>query len=338
MLELILVIWHDMLCISGNEVDQLFSILANEFKTEILTVDDLKEKILNAPITPQPDCIHLWYIFGWRDYVTGHLADEPLQNHSRFNSFIIKFEGGIARLRAKRLPQHPDHNLAPRAGIRILREGHPNQAVGPAEFRIERLLFDKIFRGLDIFMSKVSMETRMKIQTSWDALRNKLECLPRKSGSLEKMVITDYPKQAAVEAVVLPDHLQPPEQDHQLRGELCPEEVVIGEVIENEASVGMDVCVYSEEVRGRPWVGRIVQILPDKRFKLQWFGRKTSRSKVFRALTNPTDGSPWITELEFSTVMFWMLSEPGSRTEDSFSVSAYWLQTIEREYQEIDGK
>ena len=316
-----------MIIFSGNEVDQLFSILASEFKTEILTVDDLKEKILNAPITPQPDCIHLWYIFGWRDFVTEHLTEEPLQNHSRFNSFTIKFEDGIARLRAKRLPQHPEQDLTPRAGIRILREGHTNQAVGPAEFRIEKLLFDKIFRGLDIYLSKVSMESRMKIQTSWDALRNKLESLPRKSGSLEKMVITDFPKQA-VEAVVLPDHLQPPEHDYQLRGELCPEEVVVDEIIDNEASVGMDVCVYAEEVRGRPWVGRIVQILPDRRFKLQWYGRKTSRSKDFRALTNPTDGSPWITELEFSTVMFWMLSEPGSRTRDTFSVSAYWLQTI----------
>ena len=79
----------DKKLISGNEVDQLFSILASEFQSEILTVDDLKEKILNAPISPKPECCHLWYIFGWRDYISDHLADEPLQNHSRFNSFKI---------------------------------------------------------------------------------------------------------------------------------------------------------------------------------------------------------------------------------------------------------
>ena len=220
----------------------------------------------------------------------------------------------------------------------MLKLDHLNEPVGSAEFRIEKLLFDKIFRGLDVFLSKLSsLEKRMKIKTSWDALRDTLEGLPRRSETFEKMVITDFPKQRE-DDVVIPDHLQPTEEIHELRGELCPEEVVIDETIENEASVGMDVCVYSEEVRGRPWVGRIVEILPDKCFKLQWFGRKTTRSRVFRALKNPSDGSPWISELDFDTVMFWMLSEPASRTETSFAVSAYWLQTIENEYQEMDKK
>ena len=67
-------------------MDQLFSILANEFKGEILTVDDLVDKILNATgMTPKPECRQLWYIFGWKTYVDDILANTPLQNHSRFN-------------------------------------------------------------------------------------------------------------------------------------------------------------------------------------------------------------------------------------------------------------
>ena len=290
-------------------------------------------------MSPKPDCRHLWHIFAWKDYITDHLPNEQLQNHSKFNYFRINLEDGIAKLRAKRLPQHSDLELVPRAGIRMLKAGHPNESVGPAEFRIEKVMFDKIFKGLSLFLSKISsLEKKMRIQNSWDALRKKLEGLPMISQNLEKMSIVLLPKQREVDVVHLPQHIQPSEEHHVLRGELCPEEAVENENIENEATVGMDVCVYSEEVLGRPWVGRIMQILPNKRFKLQWFGRKTSRSRIFTALNNPTDGSPWISELEFDTVMFWMLSEPSSRTENSFSVSAFWLKTVEREYLEHDRK
>ena len=134
----------------------VLTILASEFQSEILTVDDLKEKILNAPISPKPECCHLWYIFGWRDYISDHLADEPLQNHSKFNSFKIIGESGFAKLRGKRLPQHSEQDYVPRAGIRMLKEGHPNEPVGPAEFRIEKLQFDRVFRGLGVFLSKMA--------------------------------------------------------------------------------------------------------------------------------------------------------------------------------------
>lgn len=317
-------------------MDQLFSILADEFKTEILTVDSLKDIILNAPINPTPDCRHLWYTFGWRDYVKDHMTDIPLKNHSKFNSFLIRLDGGIAKLRGKRLPQSSDHDLTPRAGIRVLKAGHANNPVGAAEFRVEKLDFDKINRGLNIFLSKLSLEKRMSIQTSWDTLRDKLEGLPRVSENLTKMVITDFPQQQD-EDVVMPVDLSQPEVTHELRGELCPEDAVEGLNIDQDASVGMDVCVYTEEERGRPWVGRIVEILPQRRFKLQWFGRKTSRSKLFKALKNP-DGSPWIAELEYDMVMFWIISEPASRTEESFSVSTFWLKLIENEYNEMDKK
>ena len=315
-------------------MDQLFSILANEFKGEILTVDDLVDKILNATgMTPKPECHHLWYIFGWKTYVDDILANTPLQNHSRFNSFSISFENETAKLRGKRLPQ--DTEFVPRAGIRLLRQDHDNLPVGPAEFRIEKIEFDKIFRGLSIFLSKISLERKMSIQSSWDRLREKLEGLPRRSSQLEKMKIADFPRQSE-EIVIIPQHLQPPVDTHELRGELCPEVIGDGH-IDEEIAEGMDVCIYSEEKQGRPWVGRIVQILDNRQFKLQWYERKTVRSREYTA-SKRYDGSPYLAELDYDMVMFWLISEPQSRTSNGFSLSSYWLKTIEREYAEYDRR
>ena len=85
---------------TGNEVDQLFSILTSEFKSDnITTVEDLKDKILNAPIQPKPVCKSLEYIFGWKDFVTPWLSAPQLANHSKYNSFSFHQKEGRAVLR-----------------------------------------------------------------------------------------------------------------------------------------------------------------------------------------------------------------------------------------------
>ena len=56
---------------------------------------------------------------------------------------------------------------------------------------------------------------------------------------------------------------------------------------------------------------------------------------MFSALSNP-DGSPSLAEQEKGTVMFWMMSE--NRREDSFTLSQYWLETIQLEYLELDSR
>jgi hypothetical protein len=317
----------------GNQCDQRFSILANEFKAEITTIEDLKDKIMKAPMTPKAICRSLLYIFGWKSFITDHLTDPPLENHSKFNSFLISLEGGEAKLRAKKLPQ--DSHLVPRAAIRLLKEGHAYGPVLPAEFRIEKLNFDQIMKGLRIYMFKMPLEERMRIQTSWDNLRSTLEGLPKQSANLEKMVLTDLPKQTE-EVPTLPEHLLVVDDTPQLKGDLFPEEIDFGH-LEDEVAVGMDVCIYTEDRKWRPWLGRIVKILTNKRFLLQWYSRKSVRSSVFTALNN-SDGSPSLAELDNEMVMFWMMSEPQSRTVTSFSLTPYWLQTIQREYEEIDRK
>ena len=174
----------------------------------------------------------------------------------------------------------------------------------------------------------------MRIQTSWDNLRQKLEGLPRRSSTLEMMDITRFPELTETSPEI-PDYLSRDENTPELLGDLFPEEIDEGN-IEDEITVNMDVCIYTDKVEGRPWVGRVVELLENRKFKLQWFSRKTKRSKVFTAMVK-SDGSPYLHELDYETVMFWMISEPQSRTSGSFSLSPYWLETINKEYEEYDS-
>ena len=99
-----------------------FSILANEFKSDdIKTVEELKNKILNAPIEPAPVCVDLDYIFSWKEFIGPNLADPPLKNHSMYHSFIVAKEEDVVKFRAKRYPQ--DKEYVPRAGLKVVKEG-----------------------------------------------------------------------------------------------------------------------------------------------------------------------------------------------------------------------
>ena len=216
-----------------------------------------------------------------------------------------------------------------------MKEGHPFGPIGIAEFRIEKVKFDQILKGLRIFMANLSLEVKMSIETSWSRLRKTLECLPNRAAELEKMSLESLPKQYEVVPTV-PDHLIAANDIPPLRGDLYPEEIEDGH-LEDEVTINMDVCVFTTDQRWRPWLGRIVKILANRRFVLQWYARKSTRSLVFKAMTLP-DGSPSLAELENETVMFWMCSEPQSRTADSFSLSPYWLETIMLEYSEMDKR
>jgi hypothetical protein len=316
--------------VSGNQCDQRFSILTSAFASEITTIEELKDRIVESKMTPKAICRSLLYIFSWKSFIEDQLTDPPLENHSKYNSFLVSLEDGEAKLRAKKLPQ--DVQLVPRAGIRLMKEGHSFGPVGVADFRTEKLNFDLIMKGLKIYMSSMPLEGRMKIQTSWDNLRATLEGLPKRVDNLEPMTLTDLPKQTH-DIPTIPAHLVVGDDIPPLKGDFFPETVEEGH-LEDEASVGMDVCIYTDDKRWRPWLGRIVQIL-EKRIVLQWYSRKTVRSTVFTAMKNP-DGSPSLAELDNDTVMFWMVSEPQSRKPESFSISHYWLQTIKMEYLEID--
>ena len=305
--------------------------LKTSFDTEIVTLEELKKCILETPMKPKPICHSLWFIYGWKDFVSEYLTDVPLENHTFYNSFKISRENGCAKLRAKKLPQ--DVDLVPRAGIRLLVEGHPYGPVGVADFRIDKLNFDQVMKGIRIYTTNLPLSERMRIESSWDRLRETLDNLPRKSLNYGPMLIGNLPSQRPVN-VAVPPSLSKSTDTPPIRGELYPEEPVEGEIGE-EACVDLDVCVYTKEIESRPWVGRIVKILQDKKFLLQWYKRKSIRSSVFCAMVNK-DGSPNITELDNQMVMFWNVSEPQSRKSDCFSISPHLLKTIMQEYKEMD--
>ena len=73
--------------------------------------------------------------------------------------------------RAKKMPQ--DKELVPRSGIRLLKENIEFEPVGCAEYRIERLNFDEIMKGVNTYLKKIPASERREILISWDKLRER---------------------------------------------------------------------------------------------------------------------------------------------------------------------
>lgn len=241
-------------------------------------------------------------------------------------------EDGHVKLRGKKLPQHADSTLYPRAGIQLLKEDTQFGPVGAASFRVEDIQFDQIFRGITKFVSKLPLEEKMTIITSWDNLRQTLESLPGKSDNLRKMKLKDLPQQILEEANEDTEEPDENDEENQMTGNLCPETIVEGN-LEDDINVGTDVCVYTETIQGRPWVGRVQELLPDKKFRINWFSRRTGRGKIFRSLKS-ADGSLSVSDLDYDSIIFWDMSE--NRTKESFSLANFWLESMRLEYLKLD--
>ena len=246
------------------------SILANELKSDITTIEDLKHKLENAPIKPKSICRSLDFIFGWKSFVTPCLTDPPLVHHSRYNSFIVRKEQGLVKFRAKRLPQDNDSELEPRAGLRLLKENTQFLPVEAAEFRTSEIPFDRIFRTVSVITSKLPLLEKMRIQGSWDRLRDELEGFPGRRSTLRKMILTDLPKQRRNVPPAIPDFLLDAHDGNEISGNLHDESIEEGSL--DEISEDIDVCVYTDSSKGKPkpWVGRVKQMLPGGKFVIQW--------------------------------------------------------------------
>ena len=234
-----IVVYFLMVGHTGNAVDQLFSILTQEFKkSELKTVEELFEKIESAPIIPKPECESLKFIWNWRDYISKYLTNKDLKNHSFYNAFIIKKEntvkeGKVIKLRAKRLPQ--DEEWVPPTGIRIVQPNVPYDPVGAADFRITELCLPKIVENLQKYFRRMPTHVRVRvIADSWGRIRESLQSLPRKSENLPKMKIKDLPKIPMETEPNLPDEFSFIEDD-----DLLPE--IVGEVFE-EGLFDSNIC------------------------------------------------------------------------------------------------
>ena len=60
-------------------------------------------------------------------------------------------------------------------------EGTPHldfEAIGPAEFSEEKLELDKVFRSLQDYLGTMPFSEKIRVSSSWEALRQTLESIP----------------------------------------------------------------------------------------------------------------------------------------------------------------
>ena len=254
-------------------MDQLFSILTSEFKTEIKSPDHLLDKIRNSVISPKPHCEELLFIWEWRDFIKPNMSERKLENHSFLHSFIIKKESGIAVLRAKKYP-HDNSRWLPDEGIKLLKDNVDFSEVGVAETRIEKLCLDAVFHGLYTkYFPQLSGHDKSGVVSSWERLKTVLENLPKKMNNFPKMKLNELPKQVAQQKPILPSYLDQ-FQSHENRELVGAKHVEDPEEsnFETEIKQEMDVVIFTLQKSTRPWLGRVVSVMPGgKDFLIQWY-------------------------------------------------------------------
>ena len=321
---------------SGNQVDQCFSILTAEFKTEIRTVEDLFLKIQDSPITPKVEVEHLWFIWDWREFISKHFSDQMLQNHSHYHSFQLKREGDQIALRAKKYPQ--DRVWSPDTGIKLVKSNIVYDPVDVAPFRVEDLNLEKVMSDLrsryfPLFINK----ERRQIESSWEKLYQKLMDLPKKV--LPRMKLNDLVHKRKVDTELahpgyLLEHIDagvalPPE----LKGTLHPPTPADKMEFQGDARKGVDVVLWTHSKRSRPWLGRVNDIVNDEEFIIHWYEKKGGGNKYYASMQE--DGTPYLSKQSMSSVMFWQMSI--NATEDTFELTEYELKRIMHEYHVHDG-
>ena len=247
-----------------------------------------------------------------------------------YHSFIVAKEEGVVKFRAKRYPQ--DKEYVPRAGLRLVKEGVQFIPVGAADFRVESIPFDKINRTISVMTSMLPLGEKILIQNSYDRLRDKLEAAPKRKHLFEKLDLASLPKIDYSVRNGPPISICDDGLVEEITGDLLEESISEGSL--EEIREDIDVCVYSEEKAGRPWVGRVRQMLPGGKFVIHWFNRKSGRGQFFKAMALP-DGSPYLSEIDLETIMFWAFTEDSR--DDGFKISTFWQDVIQKEYEKLDS-
>ena len=201
--------------------------------------------------------------------------------------------------------------------------------VDVAEFRTSEVPFDAIIKTVKTMIQHFPLEERNRIISSWDRDRENLERTMRRRHHLGRMDIEAFPKQE--ERVEPSDTLMEPLDDMVLRGNICDEVVDDGDT--DEVICGTDVVVYTRSVSQRPWVGRVVEILPNEEVSVHWYTRQPGRRGQYHASFS-SDGSPLTGAVSLDSLLFWDMSEDVKET--SFYLSNYWLEIIKSQYLEMD--
>ena len=175
---------------------------------------------------------------------------------------------------------------------------------------------------------------RMKVSSSWEALRETLERLPAKRMNLETLKITDIPRQnQCEEQPTVPEEFQHVHEKEipDLHGEVFPETLDEGK-FEDEIMEGLDVCCYTRSKAKRPWLGRVKEVLPGGKFVINWFARRKGNVNKFHAMN--FGGKQYLSVQENACVILWGFSD--HRLEVSFVVSNFWLAKIKSDYETYD--
>ena len=309
----------------------MFSIICQELKSEIRCFDDLFEKLGDAPITPKAEVEHFLFTWDWKTFIKPNLTNKSLENHTYYHQFQFLEEENCVKMRAKHLPQ--DLEWTPASGLRLVKDCIMFEPVPADEFRIEKLDLPHVFRDLNKFFPKLPLLLRMKISSSWDALRETLESLPGKRFNLEKMKIEDLPKQSMLELPSIPEefHHVIEKEVPDLIGDIFPE-TLDEALFEDEVTEGLDVACYTVTKSRRPWVGRVMEVLPGGKFVINWYARKQGNVNKFYA--TKVNGKLVLSTQDNACVMLWGFTE--QKEDENFIVSNYWLAKLKAEYETYD--
>jgi hypothetical protein len=248
---------------------------------------------------------------------------------------MVKKEGDVGVLRAKKYPQDLGE-WQPDDGIKLLKDKVDFSPIGVAEMRVEKLNLDEVFRGLYTkYFPQLSEQDKRKTVSSWESLRTTLENLPKKKNNFPKLKLLELPKQVRNPNPVLPSYLEP-FQASEIRELLGAKHVMEPEtsVFEAEIKPSMDVVLYTRQKSTRPWLGRVLSVMPGgKDFLIQWYKRRT-KSLVFYASVKP-DGTPFTSTMSTDCVMVWNFSD--NKTNESFELSNEWFEKIMKNYSDHDS-
>ena len=191
------------------------------------------------------------------------MTKKQIQQHSNYHAFKIERESDKVVLRAKRFLF--SKTWLPESGLKLLKDiaenSIPLSEIAP--FRVENLNLHQVYQDLNKFYMTMDLEKRMRVQSSYDRLRKKIESMPAMATSFPKLNIPDL-KSQDIETLepVIPDHFAhlvdviENESIPELQGETFPEDINEAEFT-SECVKGLDVCVYTASAESRPWVGRL---------------------------------------------------------------------------------
>ena len=309
---------------TGFAPDQMFSCLAQTFrKNNIKTVEDLVWLIEKSPIHPPPSVKFLDYIFDWKGHISPQMAAK-LKNHSIPKAFMFTKESSETKMRYKSLPQSLE--WIPKTGIKLLKDDADFGPVGIAPFRVESLEIDDLEASLRTkYFPTLQAQVRIHVETSWQRLRRKLEGLERMKECFPKMDLRNLPVTGNQPKDVFEfDEAAGTSKD--VEGEIYPES-------HGDLKIGDDVAVYTKEKKGRPWVGRVLDIV-ETEVLIHWFS-KNKRKYTYEELKN-NDGSLQTDRISRDTIMYHGISSVSK--EKSFMITPTFMNKILLEYDVMDEK